>query len=428
MSMTLIEKRTLDSTVSSIEFTEIPQTYTDLMILSSTRATTDGVVGNIRFNGDTGNNFTVRRLEGNGSSVSTGTSTTSSFQTRLAAASSYTTNTFSNHSLYLPNYTGSSQKSISIDVSIENNSTVGLNLIEAGVWTGTAPITSILYFSTGFEFTAGSTIFLYGINRQQAIGKPRAVGGAITFANGYWIHTFNASGTFSTFEDLDIDSLVIGGGGGGGGTAADGWNAGGGGAGGVLYSPNQRIVKGFYPITVGAGGLRGLSSSSNNGSVTTPGNDGIQSSFGGLYVAVGGGGGGASSGLSGGQGSKTSGRQGGSGGGAGVNYNSSTPTGGSGTAGQGNVGGNGSTTGNGYGGGGGGAGGPGSSNVTGTGGGPGIFYFETTYSQGGRTGVGTISNAAENTGNGGDGAIAPANTLVNSANGGSGVVVIRYQA
>ena len=165
MTMQLIETKTLGTAAASIEFTSIPQDGTDLLLFASLRATADGVVGGVRFNGDTGSNFTVRRLEGNGSSVSTGSTNSTSFQTRLAAASSYTANTFSNHALYIPNYTGSTQKAVSIDVSIENSTTAGPNLIEAGLWTGTAAITTILYFGNAFDFTAGSTISLYKITK-----------------------------------------------------------------------------------------------------------------------------------------------------------------------------------------------------------------------------------------------------------------------
>jgi hypothetical protein len=256
----------------------------------------------------------------------------------------------------------------------------------------------------------------------------------------YKVHTFTSSGTFTVNllgnelgGDDKIEYLIVAGGGGGGGSSADGWNAGGGGAGGLITNigdPNFSVTKQNYSIVVGAGGVRGNASNTNNGSVTTQGSNGGNSSAFGL-TAVGGGGGGASSGFTGGQGSKTFGRSGGSGGGAGSNYNSSTPVGGSGTSGQGNSGGTGSTTGSGYGGTGGSWSSNGTSTVTGNSGPAGrTLNFDGTskeFARAGGTGVNNPVAWGPNLGHGGHAAYMPPNTIVNSIAGSSGIVIIRYQ-
>ena len=68
--------------------------------------------------------------------------------------------------MYIPNYTGSTNKSISVDSVTENNATNNLMNIQAGLWSNTAAITSILFTSdTAGGFLAGSTISLYKITK-----------------------------------------------------------------------------------------------------------------------------------------------------------------------------------------------------------------------------------------------------------------------
>jgi len=76
--------------------------------------------------------------------------------------------------------------------------------------------------------------------------------------DGYRIHVFTNSGTFTVpRNDISADVLVVGGGGGGGQD-----NAGGGGAGGLIFKPMHRFggrgvsgtPDGFYIITIGSGG------------------------------------------------------------------------------------------------------------------------------------------------------------------------------
>ena len=234
--------------------------------------------------------------------------------------------------------------------------------------------------------------------------------------------------------DYNVELLVVGGGGGGGGNTGDSWNGGGGGAGGLIYYSSYPVSAGTkYTVTVGAGGTAGISTSSNNGSTTTQGANGGNSILGPL-VAIGGGGGGASSGNGTGTGTKNNGLNGGSGGGGAISYNAaSKSTGGVGVSGQGNSGGQGDTTGTGYSGGGGGAGGPGTGpgvhNVTNFG--PGLVFSITgssvSYAQGGQGGRDPVTNAAANSGTGGDGARSAVDTLGQSGAGGSGIIIIAYQ-
>jgi hypothetical protein len=159
--MKLIESKTLATAAAAIEFTSIPSSFTDLVVLVSLRASDTGPWAGIELNGSTAN-FTRRALEGTGSSVS-GTSRTDGLNAIVQNPSDSTANTFSNSSIYIPNYTGSTAKSISIDTLSENNATAVVQAITAFLWNNTAAITSLTIRAQVGNLVAGSTISLYGV-------------------------------------------------------------------------------------------------------------------------------------------------------------------------------------------------------------------------------------------------------------------------
>jgi hypothetical protein len=152
---------------ASIEFTSIPATYTDLFVVLSGRGNNAAVNVSLQmqFNNDTASNYNYKAIQGagSGSPNSFGSTGTNIFCSSMPSANS-TSSTFGNVGIYIPNYAGSTQKSVSIDSVGENNATEAYANIVAGLWTGTAAITSIkftLYSSN--SFVQYSTASLYGI-------------------------------------------------------------------------------------------------------------------------------------------------------------------------------------------------------------------------------------------------------------------------
>jgi hypothetical protein len=150
---------------ADIEFTSIPATYTDLVILSSLRTDTtgdnfDGI--RMTFNSTSANRST-RRLYGTGSSVNS--SANSYIVGSMASTALNTSNTFGNGLCYIPNYAGSTYKSSSTDAVSENNGTTALADFDAGLWSDTSAITSIqLTSENAGNFVEHSTAYLYGIS------------------------------------------------------------------------------------------------------------------------------------------------------------------------------------------------------------------------------------------------------------------------
>jgi hypothetical protein len=159
--MKLIESKTLATAAASIEFTSIPQDGTDLVALVSSRSTVASIVAavEIKPNGAAG---TFRRLwgEGSGGVYTDSLSAMIGFQ----SAASNTADTFGNISFYIPNYTATQNKSISIDSVSEGNSSQIYMLLGAGLSSNTAAVTSLTFVSSE-NFVAGSTISLYKITK-----------------------------------------------------------------------------------------------------------------------------------------------------------------------------------------------------------------------------------------------------------------------
>ena len=111
---------------SSIAFTSIPATYTDLKIVISLRATgartEDALL--VRFNSDsTAANYTIKTLRGNGSAASSENITSGYAGAYVGEfnGGTSTTSTFTSGEIYVPNYTSGNQKSFSQDIASEAN-------------------------------------------------------------------------------------------------------------------------------------------------------------------------------------------------------------------------------------------------------------------------------------------------------------------
>jgi len=152
---------------STIVFSGIPQTYTDLMMVMSIRTSRASVAdyAAVSFNSST-SSFSLRVLSGSGSAASSAfyTSSPDSRIVGQVVGNSSTASVFSNGSLYIPNYTSSNYKSYSLDATRENNTSGNEMGFGAGLWSDTAAITSVTITSWGsatlLEYSSAT---LYGI-------------------------------------------------------------------------------------------------------------------------------------------------------------------------------------------------------------------------------------------------------------------------
>lgn len=150
------------ATAATIDFTSIPQGYTDLKIVFSGRAVSGGALGvRTNFNG-LATNMLVNQIDGTGSGTPTAGLTTTPYAFS-ATGSTYTANAFSNCDTYIPNYANTSyNKSWSADAVTENNATLSYTEFTCGVWSSTAAITQITVLGS-VNLAQYTTATLYGI-------------------------------------------------------------------------------------------------------------------------------------------------------------------------------------------------------------------------------------------------------------------------
>lgn len=161
----LIKSATVGSggSTTNIEFTNIPQTYTDLCVKLTGRGTgnTWYQAGKIEFNGVT-TGYSYRTFIAVGGAPESGSGSGSWFPVVAATA---TANVFSNIAFYIPNYAGSTNKTFSLDAVTENRvSTYPTAMgFTANLWANTAAITSIKLSLITDTLVQYSTAYLYGI-------------------------------------------------------------------------------------------------------------------------------------------------------------------------------------------------------------------------------------------------------------------------
>ena len=153
---------------SSIDFTSIPATYTDLLLKVSARRSdsTEGYLS-LRFNANSGSNYSNKTLRGTGSAASSSSDSSATYlDFWVIPGTSYTATTFGNIDIYIPNYAGSTNKSVSAENVAEGNNATMYMQITAGLWAQTSAINQITLYAAGASgtFAQYSTAYLYGIS------------------------------------------------------------------------------------------------------------------------------------------------------------------------------------------------------------------------------------------------------------------------
>lgn len=160
----------------SITFSNIPQTYTDLIVKVSGRSSANGGIARqtmyVSINGVTTNSKWVWAIgfDSNATNPQSGTSNIFGWSTDAGA----TANIFSNVEFSIANYANAHlNKVLHIDNAIENNSTTRW---VAGLVTGvrelTTPVTSLVLSNENGNFVEHSTATLYGVFNADVSSAP----------------------------------------------------------------------------------------------------------------------------------------------------------------------------------------------------------------------------------------------------------------
>jgi hypothetical protein len=144
---------------STIDFTSIPGTYTDLVIIARGRLSV-GTDAMLQFNSDTGSNYSSTILYGDGSVAG---SYRESSTTRILADYYAPPNDTNNHIgiYHIMNYANTTTNKTVLCRS--SNAAIGVDTV-VGLWRSTAAITSVQVKNTGNRnWNTESTFALYGI-------------------------------------------------------------------------------------------------------------------------------------------------------------------------------------------------------------------------------------------------------------------------
>jgi hypothetical protein len=146
---------------STMDFTAIPATYTDLkIVVSGCEATGTSLFFTMQING-VATNQTTRELRGSGSAASSGTNTIATLDQN---GSGTTASVFGSADVYITNYASTTKyKAISIDSVSENNATAAYMRLSAGLWSSNSAINQLTFYPSSGNIAQYSTATLYGI-------------------------------------------------------------------------------------------------------------------------------------------------------------------------------------------------------------------------------------------------------------------------
>lgn len=151
----LISSTTLAASSLEVVFGSLPQTYRDLVLVINGANTAVGDVA-LRYNGDSGNNYSLVNMYGTGSSPASGNNSATS------QAVLHYNNTTSRYVITasIMDYSATDKHKTAIS---RGNQADGFVMSYATRWANTAAITSVLVRTDGTNFLTGTTFNLYGI-------------------------------------------------------------------------------------------------------------------------------------------------------------------------------------------------------------------------------------------------------------------------
>jgi len=172
--MVAIQDQTLAATNASVVFTSIPQIYAHLKLVLSLR-TDEGAASvsqlQLRFNGDTGNNYASNGLAISGSTVSgLSQASTAAMDIGAATASTADAGRFGMAEVAIVDYANTTRHKTCISTGGAQGgtgTTIGANSTSrymTGIWNSTAAINQITLLANGNLFQIGSRATLYGLS------------------------------------------------------------------------------------------------------------------------------------------------------------------------------------------------------------------------------------------------------------------------
>jgi hypothetical protein len=152
-----IATQTLGGSSSSVSFSSIPSTYTDLVLII------DGTVGSncgvqLQFNSDSGSNYTFTRMTGDGTTASSDRSVSNTFM----ELGFYVSSTRNMNIVQIMNYANTTTFKTVLNRANAQSVNIGTQLY-AELWRKTPEAINSISLSASGNFSTGSIFTLYGI-------------------------------------------------------------------------------------------------------------------------------------------------------------------------------------------------------------------------------------------------------------------------
>jgi hypothetical protein len=157
-----IATTTLGSDQATITFSTISGSYTDLVLVENGKVTSGASYSRIRFNSDTGSNYSGTYLSGNGTAAATERFSNMTFMV-VASLAAVETNFNHNAIINIQNYSNSTTYKT---ILARLNNAAAATDAAVGLWRDTSAITSIEYYLNSGSWATGSTFTLYGIKAE----------------------------------------------------------------------------------------------------------------------------------------------------------------------------------------------------------------------------------------------------------------------
>lgn len=159
-----IATTTLGSANSTITFSSIPSTYTDLILVASAKNDQSGnVTFRMRFNSDSSSLYSYTRIYGDGTSAASDR-TSQTFIDIGSIGGSSTSSVLAPSIVNIMNYANTSTFKTSLIRWQSQGTSAAYVMGEVGLYRSTSAITTITLTAAGANFDTGSTFTLYGIN------------------------------------------------------------------------------------------------------------------------------------------------------------------------------------------------------------------------------------------------------------------------
>jgi hypothetical protein len=157
---TPIARTALSSSASTVTFSSISGSYTDLILICNLGGSTSGEAVRIRINSDSGSNYSYTAIRGNGTSA---VSERASSQTVLRISTGVGVSTNASDMTIISNFQNYANTTTNKTIISRAGQAANGTESSVGLWRSTSAITSIEIANTAGNLLSGSTFTLYGI-------------------------------------------------------------------------------------------------------------------------------------------------------------------------------------------------------------------------------------------------------------------------